>query len=217
MAKITHNIIEKQAIKWLENQGWKVLPEEVLETILYSTKLENLPYKPHLLIEKGEDRFFVNIFNKEDYFPSKTENAWMTGFEWYKYIFSQVLGDITGISTAILLHNETLKEFAFRQLAELPTPKKWRIDSCLAKGYGRRDEILQCFKCWKIHPQTIHNCIYRKTKTRPMAAWDVENFSNNTNFQIRLFQTGFSNNKEFKKVVAISRIKPKYGLKKDRK
>lgn len=207
MAKIKHSIVEKQALQWFKQKGWKVLPNEILETILLMSKLENIPYKPHFLIEKERQRFFINIFNKEDYFPSKKTQSWVTGFEWYKYIYSQVLADLTGIQTAVLFHNETLKEFIFRQLSELPNPIKWRVSYCLAKEYGRRDETLQCFKCWKNNPYTARNCIHRKTKSRPMAVWEVENFLDTTSFQPKLFTEGFSREKEFNKVVKISKKK----------
>jgi len=175
------------ALRWLKKQGWKNESNYMIEFLLGLDKLEDLPYRPHFLISKDEHFFFVNLFNKDDYFWSKHFGYYMTGMDFYKYRFLQALQNETKVQPAVLIWNETLKEFIFRVLEELSKPVIWHRNKCLAQDYQRKEEILECFKCWRNNPLTVRKCIHRKTKTRPMAMWDVSCFGNKTNYQIKMF------------------------------
>ena len=192
MALLKHKDVEREGIAWLKKNGWKLLDENILNTVLFATQMENIPYKPHILVEKDGYKFFIIISNKEEYYPSKKHQEWMTGFDWYKFKFSKAIGDKTGIPIAVLFHNEQLNEFIFRQLDELPNPDIWHRDSCLAAQY-MRPEKLNCYQCWKLNPHTANNCVkHRKVKTTTMSMWFVNNFSDNTTFQPKLFEYGLS-------------------------
>ncbi len=186
MAKLKKKIVREKGVQWLEKQGWKDISNKI-DFILGKNKLESIPFKPQYLFEKDGYKFFINFFNKEDYFWSKKYECYVTGFDWWKNQFLRVLEDLSGIQSAVIFHNEILDEFIFKQINQLPKPIRWRVDACLAKQYSRWDEFLDCYKCWRRNPQTTRNCLHRTTKRRPMAVWRVEIFQSDTAFQTKLF------------------------------
>jgi hypothetical protein len=183
MAKISQKVFVNMAEKWLKKNGWE--SNDWLEgKIIVDKQLEEFPYKPDFLIENEGYQFWVNIFDKEDHFYSKTLGCWVTGFDYWKYQMLMELEKITNIPAAVLFYSEEDKEFIFKAIRELnPHPIIWQRGECLQTQYKRHDYYFKCVKCRKDHHKTFHNCVFRKTKRRPMAVWRVDEFRKNTNFQ----------------------------------
>jgi len=202
MAKLKTQQFREMAKHWLQKNGWKILDtiktekqrwyandkqRTQLDDLIEEKGLDTFPYFPHFLIEKDGYKFIVALFNKEDYFYSKSLEQYVTGFDYWKYEFLKEFQAKIGVPAGIIFYSEEVKEFIFRQLDELPIPIIWQRSQCLEKQYMRHPLVLNCVECRKQQRYTFRKCIKRTNKKRPMAVWDVKLFNPKTNFQIRLF------------------------------
>ena len=167
----------QSAIEYLKKEGGKILEtrKEGALTPLMATGLESLPRQPHLLIDWEGIELIVFISDKDELFHSK-DGKDKTGFDWPTYKFLQHIEAKTGISVVLLIHEKEEDNWFFRQLNQLPPPEQnWR-DRCLAKEYQRKDEILNCARCWEKNRFTCQKCMI---KIQPMALWDSQEFAKN--------------------------------------
>lgn len=173
---------------WILSQEWKDISNQI-STILFDSKIENIPYQPKYLVEKDGIKMFLYPFQKGDYPYSKKLGQRVTGLDWYKYQFAKAIQDITRIFVGVVMWSELSDLMVFRQLDMLGKPIIYfKGSSCLAKEYGRYLEAFKCYTCWKNNPQTVRDCIHhQKKKIREMAMWTIALFSNDTIIQRKIF------------------------------
>jgi len=162
--------------KWLKSQGWQVYPADIL---LLANQLDEIPYKPQLLITKNGDKFFVVISEKDEFFLSKTEKGLMTGLDLYKYEFLKEIKKVTGIPSALLFTETTTGKRIFNQITELQNPILWH-----RSNFHCDQHKLDYSGCWRKHAFVTKKM--KKRKKQPMAMWPVENFKDEIKYQAQL-------------------------------
>lgn len=165
------------ADSWLKKQGWKL---KNVHNTLIDFKLEEVPYKPSNLIEHDGHQFWVNSFDKEDHFFSKTD-GWVTGFDYWKFLVMKEIEHITKIPAGVLIYSESDQEFVFRALRELPKEKIWRASNI-------KKLPINCVKCEQKKQNVINikPCVHQLKKTNTKAIWSLDCFMINTSFQITI-------------------------------
>lgn len=186
MSKLRGNKqFKEMSDRWLMKQGWR---QGNVDYTLMDFKLEEVPYKPNTLIQKGKYKFWINYFDKEDHFFSKTD-GWVTGFDFWKFLIMAEIERLTNIPTGVVIYSEEDKEFVFRPIRELPKAKIWR-ESNLSKM------AINCLICSeKDNPVDLniyrgkyktYFCVHHLQKTNTKSIWKLDEFRKETSFQTSL-------------------------------
>lgn len=174
----------KQVTKYLKTQE-AVIIETSLEgplTPLFEKHLENIPKRPQILIGWKGQKMLGFISDKDELFHAK-DGKNKTGGDWPTFQFLYHIEAVTGLDIVLIIHDNFTNNWHFRQLSQLPKPVYGWRDRCLAFEYKRKDEILNCVKCWKKNPQTCAKCMKKK---QPTAVWDSKEFASKFIIQTRL-------------------------------
>ena len=169
------------ALNWLKDNGWADISDKI-EVILFANGLENIPYKPEILVEKDGLKFFMLPFQKDDWTHSNTLDKDLTGFDSYKYSFLKGLQGKTGIQVGVLMWAKNKGErFIFIQLDALGNPTYWfgQKGGCLVH---KRDY----YKCWQEHPEVVRSYFKNLKRRRELALWDVQLFIDKVAIQVKL-------------------------------
>jgi len=172
----------KEADKWIKNNGWTDY-SYTIDFELYRYKLEEFPYKPQYLISKDRIPYFLQFFQKGDWSHAKKLGFAGTGIDYYKYKFLLAIQRITGIQVGLVMWNEQIDKFVFRQLDQLPKPVIfWKGMGCRAHELRYYELEYDCYKCFIKRPDITHECLHQhkrffKRKRREMAMWTTTCFA----------------------------------------
>ena len=145
--------------------------------------LQNIPYLPHLIIQKDKISFIVMMFWKEQ-FPYTKKGIQYTGMDWYKYMFLREIEKITHTMVGLIMYSSQEGKMIFRQMNQLPKPMCWFRDYCLVKE-NKLIAPLDCVHCSTAYPDLCNKCINGK-KGKTMAIWDVNEFESGLSVQTSL-------------------------------
>jgi len=177
--------------QWIKDYKWKDKSKEI-EEIKAKFRLEEYPYVPHYLVEKDGVLFWLSFFQKGNWSNAKVFEGQGTGLDWYKYKFLQALQRITNIQVGLVMWNEELDKFVFRQLDQMPKPFRFFSGyACRAVALRRTVLAFDCYNCWLNYPEMTDECIHqrlqiKKRKIREMAMWKVSEFADQFVIQTKM-------------------------------
>lgn len=170
---------QQEILDWCAKTGWIIDNDEYIN-VMCKYKLENLPYKPHFLIKRDNEKFLITIFEKDEFFYAKSKQTDVTGFDYFKYDFLLYFQRETNIPVAIIMKELQTGHIIFKELDFLLSPIIWRRDANVCVEHK-----LHYVQCWKDHAWRIGRS--KQKKIRPMAIWPVEKFTNEFIYNARLF------------------------------